>query len=389
MKNFIYISLLAYGMMACGGNSTTSTEDEHDHHHNADEVSLKQSQIDLLGLEVGQIPTRNMSSIVETNGQLLVPPQNEADVTAVIGANVQSIKVIEGESVKKGQTLAYISHPDIIQLQTDYVTNWNELQYLKTEYDRQQKLYDEKINSGKEYDKIRSEYLRKEGTVNGLAAQLRLLGISTEKLQKNEIYDQIPVRSPISGFIKMVNIRVGQYVTPEKSMFEIVNIDHIHADLMVFEKDVHKVKEGQKVSFEVSSIPGKELEAVIYAVGKSFEDEPKAVHIHAEIENKEGLLIPGMYVRGRIATNNQQTLAMPEDAVILEDDKNYIFKVSHHQEGGDEWIFKPVEVIVGERTNGWVEVSLIEELPSKTRFAMNNAYTLISEMKKEEAEHDH
>ena len=57
--------------------------------------------------------------------------------------------------------------------------------------------------------------------------------------------------SPIEGYIRTVEVKTGQYVKPETEMFEIVNIEHIHADLMVFEKDMHKVKVGQRVKFNV------------------------------------------------------------------------------------------------------------------------------------------
>jgi len=109
------------------------------------------------------------------------------------------------------------------------------------------------------------------------------------------------LRSPIEGFVQKVEVKIGQYVEPQTELFEIVNTHHVHADLMVFEKDVYSVKKGQKVRFTVQSIADTELTAEIYSVGKTFEDNPKAVHIHAEIENKKGNLIPGMYIQKEIS----------------------------------------------------------------------------------------
>ena len=168
-------------------------------------------------------------------------------------------------------------------------------------------------------------------------------------------------------------------------MFEIVNIDHIHTDLMVFEKDMHKVKEGQKVKFSIESLPGKELEATIYSVGKAFEQDPKAIHLHAEIHNKEGLLIPGMYVRGRIIIDDVRCYALPEAAVIRDGDKYFIFTAEKKDEDGEvEWEFVPEEIIVGAMDNGWIEVKLLQPLEEGTTVAWNNAYYLLAEMKKGE-----
>ncbi len=199
---------------------------------------------------------------------------------------------------------------------------------------------------------------------------------------------KIAVNSPIKGFIKSVNIKTGQYVSSRDQMFEVVNTDHIHADLMVFERDIFKVKVGQKVRFSVQNSPGEEMMAEIYAVGKSFEQEPKAVHIHAEIENKKGLLVPGMYVRGRVLVGEDYKMAMPEDAIIREGERAYVFVAEKMTEGTSEkWKFTPMEILTGIRDNGWVEVRFLEEPNSSGVYVMNQAYYIGAEMNKEEGGH--
>ena len=375
----------------------THQEDEqhegHDHENEEvgeEEVHLSEQQFQALGLKVDTIPVRNVGSYVEANGQLEVPPQNEAAITAIIGANITSIEVIEGDKVNKGQVLAYLSHPDLIHLQTDYMNYWNQLQYLEKEYERQSKLYDEKVGSGKELQKTKADYQSARGMVKGFEAQLRLMGMNLDKVQEGEIYEQVAVISPLDGHVRSVEVKTGQYVQPQTEMFEVVNIEHIHADLMVFEKDVHKVKEGQKVRFSVESLPGKQMEAVIYAVGKSFEQDPKAIHLHAEIENKEGLLLPGMYVRGQILSEDDSGFALPEAGIVREDEKHFIFTAHMENDNGTtEWVFKSVEVAIGSKEGGWVQIKLLESLPKGSRIAWNSAYYIIAEMKKGEAEHSH
>lgn len=400
IKTYILLFAASLFIAACGNsgheeegheyeNGEASEHHEHGEGHE-EEVHFSEQQFQSLNMKVDTLPFRNISSYVEANGQLEVPPQNEAAVTAIIAANVTSIKVIEGDKVSKGQVLAYLSHPDLIKLQTDYFNSWNQLQYLEKEYQRQKKLYEEKVGSGKEYQKIQSDYQSMKGNVNGYEAQLKMMGLGQEKIKQGEIYEQIPVPSPISGHIRLVEVKTGQYVQPQTEMFEIVNINHIHADLMVFEKDMHKVKEGQKVRFSIESLPDKELEATIYAVGKSFEQDPKAIHLHAEIENKEGLLIPGMYVRGRIMTEIIQSYALPEAAVVREGEKYFIFTAKKENDNGEtEWAFEPVEVIAGAIDEGWIEVKLLKPLENSVTVAWNNAYYLLAEMKKGEAEHNH
>ena len=396
IKTYILLFAASLFIVACGnsghkeeehehGNSEESKQSEH-----GEEVHFSEQQFQSLDMEVDTLPFRNISSYVKANGQLEVPPQNEATVTAIVGSNVMLIKVIEGDKVSKGQVLAYLSHPNLIKLQTDYINSWNQLQYLEKEYQRQKKLYDEKVGSGKEFQKTHADYQSMKGMVKGYEAQLKMMGLGLDKIQQSEIYDQVPVFSPIDGHVRLVEVKIGQYVQPQTEMFEIVNIDHIHADLMVFEKDMHKVKEGQRIRFTIESLPDRELEAIIYSVGKAFEQEPKAIHLHAEIENKEGLLIPGMYIRGRIMINDSQSYALPEAGVVREGEKYFIFTAKKENDNGEtEWAFEPAEVIAGTKDDGWIEIKLLKSLEKGVTVAWNNAYYLLAEMKKGEAEHEH
>ena len=347
----------------------------------AQEVMLTPQQYNALQMKVDTLAQRNMSGYVQANGQLEVPPQNEATITSVLGANVVSIEVIEGDKVNKGQTVAYLSHPNIIQKQTDYLNAYSNSQFLKKEFERQKTLYDAGVGSGANFQKAEAEYQASRSMANGLEAQLKQLSISASGVRNGTIYQRVALRSPIEGFVQKVSIKTGQYVEPQTDLMEIVDIHHVHADLMVFEKDVYKVKEGQKVTFNVQSIPGKELTAEIYSVGKTFEQNPKAIHVHAEIENKEGNLIPGMYIQGRIQTDNTMTTAIPESAIAADGGKYYVFTA---EKEGDNWKFTPTEIAKGTQDNDWVAIDFLNKIEPNTKYAYNNAYYLIAEMKKGE-----
>lgn len=365
-------------------------ESEEEHEEEGEALHLSELKFNSLGIKVGALPTKSLSGVVKANGQLEVPPQYEATVTAILGGNVSSIKVIEGDKVSKGQTLAYLSHPDLSQIQTNYIKTYNRMQFLEKEYERQKRLYEEKVGSGKTFQQTESEYQSIKAEVKGYESQLRQLNISASKIRNGEIYEYIPVTSPIAGYIEKVKIQMGQYVAPQIPMFEIVDNEHIHADLMVFEKDIHKVKKGQKISFTLESVPGSNLTGEIYSVGKQFEQNPKAVHIHAEIDKKEDFLIPGMYINGKIRTGEAPVTALPEDAIIEEGGKPFIFIAQKHLEDGKvEWELKPLEVRRGITEDGWVEIKLLEPLSKDAQVVFNNAYYLISEMQKSETSHSH
>ncbi len=384
MKIILLSAVLLLGIASCNIKTEKGTEKtplETEISGEMRPVRLTPQQIKSLNIETETLAKRAFHGIVEANGQLQVPPQNRASVTAVVGANVKSIRVFLGDKVKKGDLLATLSHPTLIQLQTDFLNSWNQMAYLEKEYARQKKLYAAQVGSGKTFQKVSADYFMLKSDLKNKAAQLRLLQMDPEKIKRGKIYEQVPVVSPIDGYVDQIDINMGQFVEPQKTMFTIINNDRIHADLMIFEKDVYKVKVGQKVHFSVASHPDEMLTATIFAVGKSFQQNPKAVHVHAAFKNRGNGLIPGMYISGRISTKDEYSYALPESAVITEGGKYYIFSVEKEKRG---LRFTPVEVAIGQKEEGWVELKLLSPLQPGTLFAHNGAYYIISEMKKNE-----
>lgn len=417
-KITLLLSMLALGLGAC------STQDEPVEQEAAGEgveghaegeeqgeegtVRLSPAQMEAIGLKLGPLQNRNLTATTKVTGELEVPPQSEAIVSATVGGNVQEIRVIEGDVVKKGQALAFLAHPELVQMQVDLQEAASRLQYLEQEYKRQQRLYEQKVGSGRDLQEATANYNANKAQVEGLKSRLRILGLNPNSILTGKIFQSVPVVSPISGAVQKVNINTGQYVSPQEQMFTIVDRSKIHADLMVFENDMAKVKVGQKVYFTIANSADKEYTATVYNISPAFEKDVKAVHLHADIEGSIKNLIPGTYIEGRIAVDSTTALALPEEAIVQEGDQTFIFvKVGEgaaEEEHGEEansntksasktaakvWVFKQIPVATGASANGWVEVKLLETIPDGAQIAYNGAYNLISEMKKGSTEHGH
>ncbi len=425
MKTKIFIAFIAIAtLMSCNsGNNKGHGEEEHEEHGAEGVVVLKKNQREALNLKLGSFLMRNLTTVVKTNGQLEVPPSSSADVTAIIGGNVKSIKVFHGDKVSKGQLLAVLEHPDYIILQEQFSEVANKLEYLEKEYERQKELFENNVGAGKDYQQAKSEYNTAKAKYAGLKSRLQLLNLSTDKIEEGIISNTVNIISPINGFVNDVNIKVGTYVDAKDKLFAITDNSDMHADFMIYEKDVHLVKEGQKVHFTVSNRPSEELTATVFAIGKEFEANSRAVHIHAKINEKVSGLISGMYISGHLHTDEKYTRTLPNDAIVTEGTKSYIFiqdnealeehghdehaeengnhvdEESHegHEHGDvddddandDKMAFKMIEVITGLKDDGYTEIHLIDSLPENTKVVMNAAYYLLADMKKEETEHDH
>ena len=394
MKKLILI-LLAIAFASCTNEQSKDPHADHAHDevadaahpHDDDVLEIDKKVFESMNIKFDSLIRRNLSEAVYATGHLRLPPNNEATVTAMVGANIRDIKVIEGDKVAKGQTLVIMHHPNLVELQTNFIELASELEYLETEYERQKKLFDLDANSGKSFQKVKSEYLSKSARYKGEKKKLQMLGISTDNVLKGEITENIAIKSPIPGFVTKVAVRNGQYINPNDEILSIVNNDHIHADLMIFEKDAMKVKKGQKVRFSTEYIPDRELNAEIYSVGKVFEENPKAVHIHAEIkDNKEGL-IPGIYIKGTILIDSSKVNTLPESALVRDGKDFYAFV--YEGKDDDHVQLRRVKVITGLIKDGWVEVKSILSNDKVMKIAQTQAYFLQAEMDKGSVGHSH
>lgn len=389
MKTINYIVILMIGIAVSACSNSNSIQAEEHEHQNANEVTLNSRQIKTLNLESGPIEEKNIGAKIQINGTLKVPPQSKADISPLKGGVIKQIFVIEGDKVRKGQVLATMQHPDFIDLQSNYNANLNELAYLEKEYNRQKKLNEEKVISDKVFQKVETDYKKLKGIVEAQKIQLQLLGINSKSVAEGKIYSSVNIVSPFNGVVSTVETNIGAYVEPMSKLFEVVNTNDMHADFMIYEKDVDKVSVGQKIQFSTLNSSLIHL-ASVHNISPVFESDPKALHIHADIESDKKDLIPGMYIKGDLTINDYLSTAAPNEAIVEENGRYYVFiKSLNNESENGQMSFIKTEVNVGLSSDGYTEISFLESEDNQAEIAYNGAYFLLSEMTKDENDHDH
>jgi len=372
--------------------TSKTEEDVHDKEGHGEEegvVELTMQQAETIGLEAKPLEERNLGNNIKVTGTLELFPQDRANISPFVGGNIRSINVIEGDQVQKGQVLAYLEHPDIISMQQEFQEKNGELVFLKQDFERKQILYDKGVSSGKEFQMAQSKFRSTTSSVNAIKSKLRLLGLKIDKIADGQIFSAVPIITPISGFVDEVMVNLGDYVAPQTKMFTVSDNSKLHVDLIVYEKDISKVKLDQQIFFTVASKPNEILKAKVHSIGKTFETDPKALHIHADMDNKNGDLLPGMYVEGRIVQGAKMGYAVPEEAIIKEGEQSFIFILDEDEEKeNNKMKFKMIPVTVGISDLGFIEVHLPAEVSKKVKVVIKGAYMLSSERIKGELEHD-
>jgi len=399
--NMLIILLISTAILGCGqSDQNTISEvqsegEEHDEEEESSIVSLTELQVKTVGLETQELTPMALRNSIQVTGMLELFPEDRAEISPLIGGNLTSIKVIEGDMVKKGQIIAYMQNLEIIQIQQDFQVTLSSIDYLKLDYERQERLYNENVSSAKVYQAAKADYMSAKSRLNGLEAKLVMFGLNISKIKQGQIFPTIPISTPIDGFVHLINVNIGEFADPQMGrkqiMFEITNNARLHAEFRIFEKDIHKVKKGQKVYFTVANKINNILEATIQSEGKAFENDKKSVHFRAAINNPNGELLPGMYLEGKIATESTPVLAVVEDAIVIDNNMSFIFieVEDGNSNASKNRVFEKVQVVTGKSDNGYVEIKLFELLPKGTKVVSKGAYILSSEMIKGDLEHGH
>ena len=376
MKSFHYITFLLSTIlfMACGESANKSENTT----INSAEKPIEISNLQFEGskMQLGKLSEQSFPLVVQSAGLIDVPPQSRAIISSFAGGYVQKTPLLVGNKVRKGQVLATLENPEFVEMQQSYLETSQRLTYLKSEYERQKTLIEEQISSQKNFLKAESDYKSALAIYNGLKKKLQMLNINISEVEAGNITSEITLYAPIHGSVTKMNISKGTYVSPSDEIMEIINTDHIHLELAVFEKDILKIKEGQKIVFNIPEALEDTFEAEVHLVGTSIDSKNRTVKVHGHLDDdKNHNFALGMFVDAQIITESSQELALPNDAIIAIDEKYYVLLKS-----GDEnssYLFSKKEVTIGSSFNGYTMINNKDDFTENDLFLVKGAFNLI------------
>jgi membrane fusion protein, heavy metal efflux system len=404
---FLIGAIALFLLLSCNKkNAETVAEEEH--HDETNVVELTPMQVKTAQIVFGNFEKKNLSEVITANGYTKLPPQNQADVSVFMGGIIKAIAVIEGQFVKKGQTLATFQSLEFNNIRLEKAKLTEELQqakvskdFLELEFARQKELSDENVTSKKTFQKINSELESIKNKIKNTENQIIILDQSLS-LGGKEKASVLSISAPISGYITEVKIKIGSSISANNTLFSIVDNSKMHVDLLIYEKDLFRIKVGQSVRFVLTNQGNQEIMGRIFSVGKSFQNESKSVAVHADINNSTIGLIPGMYVNALIDIGKNNVETLPFDAIAQTGGKDYIFiqeaekeeapkKGTDKEEAGhDDGVhFKRIEVKKGTTQLGFVQVTPLQEIPAGAKIVTKGAYYLQSTMSNAEGGDEH
>lgn len=378
-----FLTIVIITLMSCNNNkSQVETPEAAEEQGSHTETPMTRELVMNAGITFGQIVTRELSDDVSARGKLVLPPENLANVSSQIEGIVTKINVKIGDYVNRGAILCYISHPRLIELQHNYMISKTRYELEQENNKRQKELYEENVNSLKKLQEAQTAYYEAQSNYESSKAALELLRISPKNIEEGIIIKELPIYSPISGHVDEIHTYLGTFISPSDNLFNIVNNNNLNIELSVFEKDIIKVKKGQRVTFIIPNIGSQQYETEVTSISRSVKEDSRVVRVTAAFENKEADLFPGMFVAGTIHTSEKMVQALPEESIIIEGDNEFYVFYTLSDENDDPILFKRLVVKTGFVEDGFVQVTPLEKIAESARIVTNGGYYVKAEMLK-------
>jgi membrane fusion protein (multidrug efflux system) len=223
----------------------------------------------------------------------------EVDLKFQVAGIIESFNFEEGEKIQEGDIIASLIQRDALL----------KLKYAEIEMNKNQRLFE-------------------IGAISPMKAEQSKLEYESAKsdLDKTNIY------AASNGLLGSRIMDVGSYVSPNDKVGVFVNLDRVYAEFNIIEKDVPKVALGQKAEVFVDAYPNKAFSGTVDRIAPIVEGRSRTENVKVEIDNKEGILKPGMFTRALIATyEKKDTIVIPSSALKKKEADYFVYVVNKEE----------------------------------------------------------
>jgi cobalt-zinc-cadmium efflux system membrane fusion protein len=298
------------------------------------EIIITKQQFESSEMKLGSPSPMMFRQMVGANGYIVASPSGWVKISTMIPGRVRQINLSVGDYIKKGQVLFTLESNEIILLQQEYAEAFNQLTSLKSVYERQKVLSEEQITSQKDFINAESDYRSLVSKTEGLKARLMMIHIDPSRVENGTIIPFASVYSPIQGFITDQDLVLGQFIEPQTTVMELIDIDQLRLNIHVFEKDLSGMAIGQKVIYHDPDDMKRVFEATLSHIGKSIDPETRTVLCIAQLQPSDrSVFVNNLYVQTEIITCQREAPAIPNQALIREDDWYFVLSLAGEKDG--------------------------------------------------------
>jgi len=392
---------LLIGLSACSPNdqphskpvsqASQNTHADEDNHggENSDIVELSEADAKDAGIVIGEARLRPLNQAISLPAEIRFDADRVANLSPKVSGIVSKLYAGEGDSVKRGQTLALISSRELAGLKAAWLNAQTGEALAAQKLAREEKLFADQISAEADLQAARANFEALKAASDAAENELHAAGVSDEALSQVANADDGDnansyLSAPISGMVVRRNVTLGETVSAgdasARALFTIVDDSEVWADIAVYKQDISRVQKGASVTLK--SPDGVILSSSNVAFILPVIDETsRTATARVVIDNSKGLLRPGQFVTADIQVGDSTSvLQVPANAVQTVEGKTSVFvPVS----GG----FEPRHVATGAESLDFIEIR--SGLSAGERFVSDGAFTLKAQLEKAAFGDDH
>ena len=350
-------------------------EDEH-----GEEIALTAKQITEQGIQLALVEVGAVTKSASYPAKVTVNTDRQAHVSPAFSGYVEKVNVELGQRVVKGQALATLMVPDLVDQQANLQIVQANLELARQDYERERQLWSQGISAKQDYQRAYNTYKQAQIQVQASKSRLSAFGAA---LGSNGRY---VLTAPISGIISKKDLVVGENVQLANQLFIIDQLDQLWLEFIAPSADLSAIGLNQKIEFK-SLQTGNLFKAQIQSLNTEADLQTGRLQVRAKILSSATELRPNLMVNVQLQqAGSSQALRILKSAIQKVEGKDVVFVASEHDQNIE---FKAQPVVLGQISGNaeWVEVQ--SGLTQGQQYAAQGSFLLKSELEKGEASHEH
>ncbi len=374
---------------------SSTKEDEHGHaeaEEHADEKGHEESEEHeaAIALTVKQVTEQGIQLAVAELGpvvksaaypaKLVVNTDYQAHVAPAFAGHVEAVYVELGQQVAKGQALASLLVPDLVDQQASLQVEQANLELARQDYEREKKLWSEGISAKQDYQRAYNAYQQAQIQVKATRSRLSAFGAQLNS------QGRYVLKAPIAGMISQKDLVVGENVQLADQLFVIDQLDQLWLEFIAPSSEFATIVPNQNIEFK-SLQTGNVFKAQIQSLNSQADAQTGRLQVRAKVLSNAAELRPNLMVNVQLQQQQvQQGLRILASAVQQVEGKDAVFVATQHEQKLE---FMPQAVTLGARSSDgqWIEVQ--SGLNKGQQYAAQGSFLLKSELEKGEASHAH
>ena len=332
--------------------------------------------------KVASLAIETLDSSQEITGRIEANDQWVTRIGASVTGRVTEVLVDVGHRVSAGQVLAQLSSPELTQAQLNYLRAHAATSLAERAVDRARQLIQADVIGSAELQRRESELSIARAEWRAATDQLRLLGLSDAAIErlreKGQLSSVTNIMATRSGVVVERKVSTGQVAQPGDPLFTVADLSRVWVVGALPEQAAASVQLDQQVDIEVPALGSRHFNGKVVFVSDTIHPETRTLTVRTQVDNPKGTMKPQMLATLRITGQPMQQLAVPEAAVVRENDRDHVYVQTAPGQ------FKLTPVTLGNSSRGLRAVQ--QGLNEGAQVVVEGAFHLNNERKRAELE---